>query len=80
MRNTNRSTLAIHLVDSTTLTNPGPVTEQEHESTISDVGRLFKRAYVKKKGKKTIVKRLKATDFKEVIKTPTSPTARGALN
>ena len=45
-------TLAIHLVDSTTLTNPGPVTEQEIESTISEVGKLFKRAYVKKKKKK----------------------------
>jgi len=31
-------TLAIHLDDSTTLTNPGPAIE--HDSTISEVGRL----------------------------------------
>lgn len=42
-----KSTLAIHLLDSTRLTNPGPATEQV--STISEAGRFFEIAYVKKK-------------------------------
>jgi len=46
LHNYNRSTLAIHLADSTTLIKPGPATE--HDSTISEVGRLLTRAYVKK--------------------------------
>lgn len=45
--NTRSSTLAIHLVDSTTLIYPGPVTE--HDSTISEVGRFVTMAYVEKK-------------------------------
>jgi len=39
LHNYNRSTLAIHLADSTTLIKPGPATE--HDSTISEVGRLL---------------------------------------
>lgn len=41
----NAITCAIHFFDKTTLTNPGPA--KEHESIISDMGRLLMIAYTK---------------------------------
>jgi len=43
----NAITWAIHSLDNTTLTNPGPATE--HESIISDGGRLLTMAYTYKR-------------------------------